>query len=76
MSGALRGMGAVSAGLVLAMAWKLVGSLKKNPLGLTTCLALGALTVGLVVGMRWPLAWVLAGLGPIAIGLAWWKLRP
>jgi len=76
VSGALRGMGAVSAGLVLAMAWKLVGSLKKNPLGLKTCLALGALTVGLVVGMRWPLAWVLAGLGPLAIGLAWWKLRP
>ena len=76
MSGALRGMGAVSAGLVLAMAWKLVGGLKKNPLGLATCLALGAVTAGLVVGLRWPLAGVLAGLGPLAIGFAWWKLRP
>ena len=76
VSGALRGMGAVSAGLVLAMAWKLMGSLRRNPLGLVTCLLLGGATVGLVVGLRWPLAWVLAALGPLAIGLAWWRLRP
>ena len=73
---ALRGMGAVSAGLVLATAWKLLASLKRNPLGLPACLLLGALTCGLVVGLRWPLAWVILGLGSAAVGWAWWQLRP
>jgi chromate transporter len=76
VAGALRGMGAVSAGLVLATAWKLLGSLRKNPLGLSTCLAFGAATVVLVAVLRVPLAWVIASLGVIAVGLAWWRLRP
>jgi chromate transporter len=76
VAGALRGMGAVSAGLVLATAWKLLGSLRKNPLGLSTCLAFGAATVLLVAVLRVPLAWVIASLGGIAVGLAWWRLRP
>ena len=76
VAGALRGMGAVSAGLVLATAWKLVGSLRKNPLGLPVSLGFGAATVVLVAGLRWPLAWVLAGLGSLAVALVWWRLRP
>ena len=76
VAGALRGMGAVSAGLVLAMAWKLMGSLRKNPLGLPLSLGLGAATVALVAVLRWPLAGVIAGLGSVAVALAWWRLRP
>lgn len=76
VSGALRGMGAVSAGLVLATAWKLLASLRRHPLGLPACLAIGAATVLLVAALRWPLAAVLAGLGVLSIALVWWKLEP
>jgi chromate transporter len=75
VAGALRGMAAVSAGLVLATAWKLLGSLKKNALGLPTCLGIGALTLGLVVGLHWPLAWVILGLGTLSVLWAWTRLR-
>jgi chromate transporter len=74
VSGALRGMGAVSAGLVLATALKLVGTLRGNALGLPLCLLLGALTLLMVAVLKWPLAWVVLGLGPIAVALAWWRL--
>lgn len=76
VTGALRGMGAVSAGLVLATAFKLVGSLRKNALGLPLCLLLGALTLLMVAVLKWPLAWVVLGLGPLAVALAWWRLSP
>jgi hypothetical protein len=26
--------------------------------------------------LRWPLVAVVLGLGPVAIGLAWWRLKP
>ena len=76
VAGALRGMGAVSAGLVLAMAWKLLGGLRKNPMGVPACIGLSAATVALVAGLRWPLAGVILGLGSLAVALAWWRLRP
>jgi chromate transporter len=76
VSGALRGMGAVSAGLVLATALKLVGTLRRNALGLPLCLVLGALTLLMVAVLKWPLAWVVLGLGPIAVAIAWWRLAP
>ena len=75
VSGALRGMGAVSAGLVLATALKLLGSLKKNALGWPACVGIAALTLGLVAGLRWPLAWVILGLGSVSVAWAWWQLR-
>jgi chromate transporter len=75
LSGALRGMGAVSAGLMLATAYKLARSLPANPLGLPLCLGLGGLTVALVLGLRWPLAAVVLGLGSLVVLLAWHKLR-
>jgi len=75
IAGALRGMGAVSAGLVLATAWKLASSLRKNPLGVPLSLGFGTATVVLVAGLRWPLAGVIAVLGPLAIALAWSRLR-
>ncbi len=37
VAGALRGMGAVAAGLVIATALKLVGTLRGNPMGLKAC---------------------------------------
>jgi chromate transporter len=64
--GMLRGMGAVSAGMIAAVGIKLVDALKNNPMGLWTCLAIGTLTFLSIGIFRLPLAWVLLSLGPLA----------
>ena len=61
--GALRGMGAVAAGLITATGIKLVAALEKNAMGLTVCTALAVATFVAIALLRWPLAWVLLGLG-------------
>jgi chromate transporter len=75
VAGALRGMGAVAAGLVIATALKLMPSLKGNAMGGWACAVLGALTVLGVAVLRWPMVWVIGGLGSVAMALAWWRLR-
>jgi chromate transporter len=75
VGGALRGMGAVAAGLVFATAVRLSTALRTNPLGLPLCLAFVALTFAAVALLRLPLVGVVAGLGALAIGVAWWRLR-
>ncbi len=74
--GALRGMGAVAAGLIIAVGLKLFPALKKNALGMGLCVALGALCFVAVALLRWPLAYVLLGTGAVACTLAYRKLRP
>lgn len=64
--GMLRGMGAVSAGLIAAVGIKLMGALKNNPMGMLTCIAIGALTFLAIGLLRLPLAWVLLSLGPVS----------
>ena len=64
--GMLRGMGAVSAGLITAVGIKLVAALKNNPMGQFSCLAIGTLTFVGIALFRLPLAWVLLSLGPLA----------
>lgn len=73
--GALRGMGAVAAGLIVATGLKLFPALKKNALGMGVCIAFGALCFIAVAILRWPLAYVLLGLGAIACTLAYRKLK-
>lgn len=75
VAGALRGMGAVAAGLIAATGLKLSSALLKNVLGLRLCLALGMLCFVAIALLRWPLVYVLLGLGGIACTLAWRKLR-
>lgn len=60
---ALRGMGAVAAGLIAATGLKLVAALDKNAMGRPLCLALAVLTFVAVGLLRWPLLWVLLGIG-------------
>jgi chromate transporter len=71
VAGALRGMGFVSAGLILGTAAKLAGALRTSPLGVPACLAIGAAAFALVALLRVPLAWALLGLGAIACAVAW-----
>jgi chromate transporter len=75
VSGALRGMGAVAAGLVIATALKLAATLKDSPLGVPLCVAFGSVTFVAIALARLPLVWVVCGLGSLAIVVAWWKLR-
>ena len=72
--GALRGMGAVSAGLIAAVGLKLITALKGNPMGLPVCVALAVLSFLGVGVMRWPLAWVLLGTGLVGCGWAYVQL--
>ena len=61
--GALRGMGAVAAGLITATGIKLITALDKNAMGLTVCIGLAVLTFVLIGLLRWPLVWVLLLVG-------------
>ncbi|MDC8786913.1 chromate transporter [Roseateles koreensis] len=76
VSNALRGMGAVSAGLILATGIKLVPSLQKNAMGRLQAWALAGLTLLAMVVFRLPLPWVLAVLGPLGMWAAWRGLKP
>lgn len=69
--GALRGMGAVAAGLIAATGLKLVGALRHNVMGMGACIGFAAASFVGVAVLRWPLAWVLLGLGPAACFWAW-----
>ncbi len=72
--GALRGMGAVAAGLLLATAAKLIGTLKRNALGLPLCLAAASSAFVAIALLRWPLVAVLGVLGSATVLSAWFKL--
>lgn len=74
VAGALRGMGAVAAGLVIATALKLTITLRKSPLGTPACTLFGALTFAAIGWLRWPLVWVLLALGGAAIAVAWRRI--
>ncbi len=76
VTGALRGMGIVAAGLVLSTAFKLVTALRRNALGPWPCAGFAALTLLAVGGLRWPLVSVVLGLGLVACTWAWVKLKP
>jgi len=75
VSGALRGMGAVSAGLIAGTALKLLPGLRSSVLGARSAAAF-AVTAFVAVGLlRWPLVWVLAVLGAASWTLAWVRLH-
>ena len=72
--GMLRGMGAVSAGLILATGLKMLTALRNNPLGRLSCLLLLVATFALIGVLRWPLALALLCLAPLATVWAWYGL--
>jgi chromate transporter len=76
MAGALRGMGAVAAGLIIATGIKLLPALASNVLGRGLCAALGVLCFAGIALLRWPLVYVLFGLGAVACVLAWRRMAP
>ena len=72
--GALKGMGAVSAGLIIATGLKLSSALKQNPLGLQAAWLL-VLAAFVSVGLfRFPFIWALSALGLTGCWLAYRSL--
>lgn len=74
--GALRGMGAVAAGLITATGIKLIAALGKNPMGMGVCAGLAGLTFVAIALLRLPLVSVLAVVGSGACVWAWHRLAP
>lgn len=74
VAGALRGMGAVAAGLVAATGLKLLSTLRHHPLGRAGAGLLAAITFVTVGLLGVPLVAVLLGLGGLGWGLTWRKL--
>ena len=75
VAGALRGMGAVAAGLVIATALKLLPALKTSPLGRPLAAGVCLVTFGAIALLRLPLVWIVAGLGSLSVAAAWWRLK-
>lgn len=73
---ALRGMGAVAAGLILAAGLRLFEALRRHPLGKSASLALAAAGFVAVALLRWPMPFILLGLGGMACLTTYAKLDP
>ena len=71
---ALRGMGIVASGLILATGAKLLGALKVHPIGRLPALLLAALTFAAMVWLKIPLPWLVLGLGGLGMALSWRRL--
>jgi chromate transporter len=69
VQGALRGMGAVAAGMIVATGLRLLVALKGNVLGSAVCWGVAAATFVAIALLRLPLIWVLLGLG--GLGMLW-----
>jgi chromate transporter len=76
VANALRGMGAVAAGLITATGLKLCGALRSHPLGIVLAGALGLCAFLAIAVLRLPLLWVILGLGGLSCVLTWRKLSP
>jgi chromate transporter len=75
VAGALRGMGAVAAGLIIGTAISLATSLRDSLLGVPMAALLGGAALVAVALLRWPLALVLLALGCVAVALAYVRIR-
>lgn len=75
VAGALRGMSAVAAGLIVATGLKLMPALKTHPLGWRNALLLAVLCFIAVALLRLPLLWVLPVLGGAACLWTYRKLK-
>ena len=72
--GALRGMGAVAAGLITATGIKLISALKRNVMGLAVCWVFAIVSFIAIALLRLPLVWVLLGVGGLACVWAYSQL--
>jgi chromate transporter len=76
VAGALRGMAAISAGLIGATGLKLAAAFRRSPLPMAWCVAIAVLGFVLVGLLKCPLIYVLLGLGGLSCILTWRRLKP
>lgn len=76
VAGALRGMAAVSAGMIAATGLKLASALKRHPLPLWCGASLVLLGLGCVLLLHWPLPYTLASVGGLGCVLTYRRLAP
>jgi chromate transporter len=76
VAGAMRGMGAVAAGLVISTAMKLASTLRTSRMGPALGVAFALVTFAAIAWLHWPLVWVVLGLGTLAMAIAWHRLKP
>jgi chromate transporter len=74
VAGALKGMGAVAAGMIIGTALKLTPVLRANPMGKPACAVIAAAGFGCIALLHWPLLLVLPMLGIAACVFAWGRL--
>lgn len=74
VNAALRGMGVVAAGLVIATALKLAKGLRGNALGPWVCALLALGSAAAVAVLQWPLVAVVLGLGGATCLWVWIRL--
>lgn len=75
VQGALRGMSAVAAGLIVATGLKLISALKSNPLGRGWSTGLAICTFVLIAWLKIPLAYVIVGLGTLACVVCYRRIQ-
>ena len=75
VEGALRGLAAVSAGLIAAAGLKLSSALVRSPLPPAWCACIAVLGFVLVALLKVPLVWVLLGLGGLGCVLTYRKMK-
>lgn len=75
IAGALRGMGAVAAGLIAGTSLKLAKALRKHPLGYLVAILIAFFCFVLVALVHIPLSYVLISLGTVSIYLTYRKVR-
>jgi len=75
VQGALRGMGAVSAGLICGTGLRLVPALRSNAMGRLACVLIAGLVFLAIALFRVPLAWTLLGIGLPAFFWALHRIR-
>ncbi|GGY95517.1 chromate transporter [Pseudoduganella plicata] len=76
VAGALRGMGAVTAGMIAATGIKLAATLTRHPLPLPVTATLAGLAIVALAALRLPMPGVLAVVGGIGCVLTWRRLTP
>ena len=74
VAGAMRGMGAVAAGLVVSTGLKLAPTLRGSPLGVAVAAFVAVVTFVAVAMLRAPLLWVVLAIGGTSIAACWWRL--
>ncbi|MGE5337066.1 MAG: chromate transporter [Gemmatimonadota bacterium] len=74
VAGALKGMGAVAAGLIIGTALRLAQALRTNVLGRPACIGFAAAAFVAVALLQLSLVWVLLALGVVSCSAAWWRI--